>query len=142
MAKGLDQSIELEWFDTWLKGQRTRITDTDTPMHLFEMGSSWWFDAATYPLVDRYTPLFLGSAGSLADRPPSHKAHGKILPAALHQVPTQSRGRPRTARQHAELHDRSLPTGCHVGRADLRDGVRGFEQQQPGAHSHPLGCRS
>ena len=45
-------------------------------MHLFEMGSSRWVDAATYPLVDRYTPLFLGSAGSLADRPPSHKGHG------------------------------------------------------------------
>jgi predicted acyl esterase len=70
-GQGLDESIQLEWFDTWLKGQHTRIADTDTPMHLFEMGSARWVNAATYPVVDRYTPLFLGPAGTLSDRPPS-----------------------------------------------------------------------
>ena len=67
-AQGLDKSIQLEWYDTWLKGIRTRVADTATPMHLFEIGASRWVNTATYPLVGRSTPLYLDAGGTLARR--------------------------------------------------------------------------
>jgi hypothetical protein len=29
---GIDQNIQLEWYDTWLKGQDIEIAETRTPM--------------------------------------------------------------------------------------------------------------
>ncbi|MEV6609772.1 CocE/NonD family hydrolase [Kutzneria sp. NPDC051319] len=43
------QSIRLEWFDTWLKGARTGMADTRTPLHLFENTASRWVDTAAWP---------------------------------------------------------------------------------------------
>ena len=70
-GKGLDQTIQLEWFDTWLKGQKTNIADTKTPLHLNELQSGRWVNAATYPLVSTSTPYYLGAGGALADKKPS-----------------------------------------------------------------------
>jgi uncharacterized protein len=67
-AEGLDKTIELEWYDTWLKGVPTGIADTATPMNLFEIGASRWVNAATYPLVARSTRLYLGAEGTLVRR--------------------------------------------------------------------------
>lgn len=39
-ATGIDQAIELRWFDTWLKGQPTGMADTAAPMHLYQLGSA------------------------------------------------------------------------------------------------------
>ena len=30
------ENIRLEWFDTWLKGERTGMAQTSTPLHIFE----------------------------------------------------------------------------------------------------------
>jgi predicted acyl esterase len=65
-GRGLDESIELEWYDTWLKGEHTRITDTRTPMHLYDNGSGNWVNAPGYPLTPAYTPYYLQGAGALA----------------------------------------------------------------------------
>jgi predicted acyl esterase len=67
-AGGLDQGIELEWYDTWIKGIDTGLPkDTKTPLHLAELGGTKrWIDAKCYPLVETYTPLFLASGGKLA----------------------------------------------------------------------------
>jgi predicted acyl esterase len=60
---GLDYGIELEWYDTWLKGEHTGLpTHTATPLHLFERNRGW-VSAASYPLTDSYTRLFLGPHG-------------------------------------------------------------------------------
>ena len=59
-GQGLDDSIGLEWYDTWLKGEHTGIDQTSTPMHLFENGSELWKNASTYPLAARYTTYQLG----------------------------------------------------------------------------------
>jgi hypothetical protein len=43
-------AVELEWFDTWLLGQDTPLAHTATPLHLEELNSSQWIDAARWPL--------------------------------------------------------------------------------------------
>ena len=32
----IDKTLQLEWYDTWLKGVNTGMDKTDTGMHLFE----------------------------------------------------------------------------------------------------------
>jgi predicted acyl esterase len=67
-GQGLDESIELEWYDTWLKGQQTGIEQTGTPMHVFENGSGTWKNASTYPLASSSTNYQLGP-GTLTPQP-------------------------------------------------------------------------
>jgi predicted acyl esterase len=69
-AEGLDKSIELEWFDTWLKGRKTNMAHTSTPMHLYENEAGRWVNAATYPLMSAYTPYYLGAMRTLATHRP------------------------------------------------------------------------
>ena len=67
-GQGLDPTIMLEWFDTFLKGEDTHIDRTITPLHLYEEGSDRWVNASSYPIVARYKPLYLSSGGSLDSR--------------------------------------------------------------------------
>ena len=62
-AGGLDQGIELQWFDTWIKGIDTGIAkDTKTPLHLEELGGNKrWINSSCYPMVESYQPLYLAS---------------------------------------------------------------------------------
>jgi predicted acyl esterase len=67
-GQGLDQSIELEWFDTWLKGEHTDMTRTRTSMHLFQNGTgtgAGWVNASTNPVASEYTPYHLTGGGAL-----------------------------------------------------------------------------
>jgi predicted acyl esterase len=65
----LDDTIMLEWYDTWLKDVKTNIEKTQTPMHLFEGGSSRWINTARYPVVPSYATYYFGSGGTLTTRP-------------------------------------------------------------------------
>lgn len=67
-AGGLDQGIELQWFDTWIKGLDTGIPkDTKTPLHLAELGGSKrWISSGCYPLVESYQALYLASGERLS----------------------------------------------------------------------------
>jgi uncharacterized protein len=65
-GQGLDDAFQLEWYDTWLKGEHTGITKTSTPMHLYELQAGEWANAKTYPLTDDYTAYHLGDGGSLS----------------------------------------------------------------------------
>ena len=65
-GQGLDETIQLEWYDTWLKGEKTGITDTQTPMHLYELQAKEWVNATTYPMTDDYTALDLAANGKLS----------------------------------------------------------------------------
>jgi uncharacterized protein len=60
--------ILLEWFDTWLKGQKTGMADTQRPMHLFVRGANRWVDSATFPITDEAKSFHL-SPGKLASSP-------------------------------------------------------------------------
>jgi predicted acyl esterase len=57
---GLDNGIILEWLETWLKGVDTGIQHTRMPLHLFEVGTGRWVNAARFPIVERSTLWFLG----------------------------------------------------------------------------------
>lgn len=62
---GLDKT-ELRWFDHWLKGRDTGITDTDEPLHVIEPGGDA-YDAARYPVEGTDTKrLYLRPGGALA----------------------------------------------------------------------------
>lgn len=69
-ATGIDQTIELRWFDTWLKGEATGMADTAAPMHLYQLGSANWINTSRYPMVSEYTPYYLGSGGALTSTVP------------------------------------------------------------------------
>lgn len=59
---GIDlTAVQLEWFDTWLLGQRTPLATTSDPLHLNLLGTTDWVNAATWPLTQTHaTQLFFG----------------------------------------------------------------------------------
>jgi len=65
---GIDPTITLAWLDTWLKGRRTGIDRTDTPLHLYQQGSGKWVNTATVPMIRESTPYYLGAGGTLGSR--------------------------------------------------------------------------
>jgi predicted acyl esterase len=70
-GQGLSPDLELEWYDTWLKGVNTGMGRTTTPIHMFDVTRGVWVNASRYPLTGSYTPYFLGSAGGLERRAPA-----------------------------------------------------------------------
>ena len=65
---GLDKAIQLQWFETWLKGVETGLaTRTRTPIHIQDRVTKQWFNFGSYPLVDAYTALYLGAGTLQAD---------------------------------------------------------------------------
>ncbi|GAA0998007.1 CocE/NonD family hydrolase [Acrocarpospora macrocephala] len=61
----------LAWFDFWLKGIGDGLSETATPVHLYEMGTDRWVDAPSrYPTVTDYKPLYLNSDGRLTKSKP------------------------------------------------------------------------
>ncbi len=43
--------LELEWFDTWLKGERTGMAETPTPLHYYDLGTGTFDETTTYPFT-------------------------------------------------------------------------------------------
>jgi uncharacterized protein len=62
---GLDDALNLEWFDTFLRHADTGIDHVQTPMHLYELGTGRWVNASRYPMTDAYTSLDVASGGAL-----------------------------------------------------------------------------
>ncbi len=70
---GLDMDgLELAWFDHWLKGVDTGVTDTQTPLHLEDLATGQYNEASRYPL-DQATPTtyYLGRGGGLSTQAPA-----------------------------------------------------------------------
>jgi hypothetical protein len=59
------ENIRLEWFDTWLKGERTGMASTTTPLHLFENTASQWVNTAAWPPSPDASAYYLGAGGTL-----------------------------------------------------------------------------
>lgn len=58
------RSIELKWFDRWLKGVSNGI-DEEVPLRIFVMGANEWRDENDWPLArTKYTPFYFHSNGS------------------------------------------------------------------------------
>ena len=51
-ASALDvRTLQLEWFDTFLKGQDTGMDKTPTPLHYYDLGERRYTEHARYPFV-------------------------------------------------------------------------------------------
>ncbi|MDD9935436.1 MAG: CocE/NonD family hydrolase [Myxococcales bacterium] len=90
-GSGLDLGIELQWFDTWIKGIETGLaTDTRTPLHFAELGGTErWINARCYPLVESYTPLHLSAGGRLSSSADDDEAHD-VLEWVPQELPENS----------------------------------------------------
>ena len=64
------ESLRLEWFDTWLKGERTGMASTSTPLHIFENTAARWVDTAAWPPAPDARTYYLG-AGTLTTGKPT-----------------------------------------------------------------------
>src|SRR5205085_266318 len=71
---GLGMSgLALAWFDRWLKGINTGITQTKAPLHLEDLSSGRWYDASRYPLDQtKPTAYYLQPGNKLAPAKPSN----------------------------------------------------------------------
>jgi putative CocE/NonD family hydrolase len=83
--------LQLEWFDTWLKGENTGMDRTPTPLHYYDLGTNTYAEHAQYPFPEatatRYyfsgtrshtAPLNVGDR-SLSLTPPSSTGSDTIL---------------------------------------------------------------
>lgn len=60
----MDQ-LQLEWFDTWLKGRRTGMARTPTPLHYYDSGTGRYAETTTFPFTGaRNTRLYLSGSRS------------------------------------------------------------------------------
>jgi putative CocE/NonD family hydrolase len=49
-GNSLDQ-LELEWFDTWLRGADTGMAQTPTPLHYYDLGTNHYARTRSYPIA-------------------------------------------------------------------------------------------
>lgn len=66
-----NQRIHLAWFETWLKGIKTNMANTNMPIHVHEMGSDRWLNTSHYPTNANYTRFYLDVAGKLSTEVPA-----------------------------------------------------------------------
>ncbi len=69
--------LELEWFDTWLKGEKTGMATTPTPLHYYDLGTGNFDETTTYPFTGSDpTMLYFGAGGSLSSTKPTAATAG------------------------------------------------------------------
>lgn len=73
-GQGLDKTLQLLWYDHWVKQKDTRIDRITTGMHLYEVGADRWVNASSWPITDNYTPFYLSNSG-LVTSPVTHTAN-------------------------------------------------------------------
>jgi predicted acyl esterase len=74
----IDQRIQLEWYDTWVKGAKTGIENTTMPLHAHELVSNRWFNTSAYPVVPAYTRYYLTANGGLSSSLPTAAGQNNI----------------------------------------------------------------
>jgi putative CocE/NonD family hydrolase len=63
--------LELEWFDTWLKHERTGMARTKTPLHYYDLGTGRFDETPTFPFAHAVpTRFYLGAGRSLTRATP------------------------------------------------------------------------
>jgi putative CocE/NonD family hydrolase len=71
--------LQLQWFDHWLKGRRTGVTDTTTPLHVIEPGGAR-YDTTSYPVAEAPPTRFhLVPGGGLSTYTPTVAGPGDSL---------------------------------------------------------------
>jgi hypothetical protein len=68
---GFDK-LELEWFDTWLKGEHTGMARTKTPLHYYDLGTGKFDETTTYPFAgSRPAHFYFGGGNALQRKKPA-----------------------------------------------------------------------
>jgi putative CocE/NonD family hydrolase len=63
--------LELEWFDTWLKHERTGMAKTPTPVHYYDLGTGQFDETSTFPFSGATpTRLYFGAGNTLTSTAP------------------------------------------------------------------------
>jgi putative CocE/NonD family hydrolase len=68
-SRQFDQ-LELEWFDTWLRGEDTGMAGAPDPLHYYDLGTGRYVRARTYPIAAT-TPTTLYFSGRRSGSAPS-----------------------------------------------------------------------
>lgn len=71
-------AIQLEWYDTWLKGKATGMRHTRTPLHVWQRGAEQWVSTSAYPLSLDARRMYFGQ-GSLNVKRPKDRAGADTL---------------------------------------------------------------
>jgi putative CocE/NonD family hydrolase len=92
------RTLQLEWFDQWLKGKDTALV-SQPPVRIFVMGTNTWREEREWPPEEaRPRRLFLDSSGAansmegdgaLVDRPPVHAFADRFVFDPGDPAPTQ-----------------------------------------------------
>jgi putative CocE/NonD family hydrolase len=62
--------LQLQWFDTWLKGADTGMEETRTPLHYYDIGTRHYAETTTYPIAGA-TPTTYYFSGTRTGSAPS-----------------------------------------------------------------------
>jgi putative CocE/NonD family hydrolase len=69
--------LELEWFDTWLKGEDTGMATTPTPLHYYDLGTGNFDETTTFPFTGSTpTTMYFGAGGTLSTTEPTPSTAG------------------------------------------------------------------
>ena len=69
--------LELKWFDTWLKGEKTGMATTPSPLHYYDLGTGRFDETSTYPFTGSTpTTYYFGSGGALRSTKPTDATAG------------------------------------------------------------------
>lgn len=68
-CSGLDKGIMLQWFETWVRGVDTGISEHNVPLHVQDKVTGQWANVTNYPMVSEYTNYHLTGDGALASSP-------------------------------------------------------------------------
>jgi uncharacterized protein len=80
--------LELEWFDTWLKHEKTGMARTPTPLHYYDLGTGQFDETTTYPFKGaKATRMYFGPNGTLTNSPPSSGVTSGPLPVSPPSLP-------------------------------------------------------
>jgi predicted acyl esterase len=72
------ENIRLEWFDTWLKGERTGMAGTAAPLHIFENTANQWVNTAAWPPSRSASAYYLTAGGTIGTSKPASPGTGTL----------------------------------------------------------------
>lgn len=101
-------SMQLRWFDHWLKGKDTGMM-AEPPIKLFVMGANVWRDEQAWPLERAEdVPYYLHTDGALSPEPPGAEAPDEYTYDPADPVPTRGGALLMTPEYRSGPHDQRM----------------------------------
>ena len=143
--------LELEWFDTWLKGENTGMATTPTPLHYYDLGSGQLRRDHDVPVhrIRARRPMYFGAGGHVAAPPNRRPERPAATPIDWSPVgqPVRPAGRPvvdgrvspspRRGRHPRPLHRRGQHHPARPVGDELHHGAPGQGRHRRRARSPP-----